>query len=347
MESLIKQSSIWLQREECRSGSIQDRTNAVLTFFKQYVRDNRADLEDKTGLTSKQIIDVVVLCQTNIGIILNAYLRGLHYVAVKSSITFISDLNTVPLNKGMRLYKARSASSNYMFPQNEMFHLPYNLRSKIANYRFSTSGIPCLYLGSSSYVCWEELGRVDFDTCNFAGFTNVGDIDLFDLSLPNEITTLSDVKRICITLTCSLAAKRDALFKEEYILPQCLFQALLHRHYYNHRLFGVRYISVHFLNGDADCFSCDYSNDQVSRFFNYVFPAAGAKNDGFSDTLKNAFIQTETKAMFKETLLHPGKQISGNSHDDYLDSQFGLMDALLDEALGFKPLRREGRLLKF
>lgn len=40
-----------------------------------------------------------------------------------------------------------------------MLHLPFPMRGKTGNYRFSIPGIPSLYLGNSSYACWLELGR--------------------------------------------------------------------------------------------------------------------------------------------------------------------------------------------
>ena len=41
----------------------------------------------------------------------------------------------------------------------DMKHIPFNKRSKITNQRYSINGIPCLYLGNSALVCWEELNR--------------------------------------------------------------------------------------------------------------------------------------------------------------------------------------------
>ena len=179
MDNLIVESSRWLQSDLCRKGSVWERTQGVLKLFKDYLRANKDELEAATGKTIKDLIDLVVTCQTVLGNIISSYLRGVHYIAVSSSQSFIRDIDTVILSKGARLYKARAAESNYRFSQNEMFHIPYEKRNKIGNQRFSVTGLPCLYLGSSSYICWEELGRVDFSTCNFCGFTNVRDIDIY------------------------------------------------------------------------------------------------------------------------------------------------------------------------
>lgn len=349
MENLIIESSNWLRSDQCSKGSIQDRTQGVLGHFKKYLRRNKDELESLTGKPINYLVNDVVVCQTVFGAIISAYLRGVHHIAVTSAHSFVKEITIGILPKGARLYKARVAESNYLFSQDEMFHIPYEKRNKIGNQRFSVSGLPCLYLGSSSYICWEELGRVDFSACNFCGFTNISDVDLYDLALPVSISSASDIKRICLILACSLSAKREDLFKEEYILPQCIFQALILRHHYYHsnkKTFGIKYFSAHVLNGDADCFKIDFSDSNWNkRFINYVFPAASTENSGFSSLLKSVFNQSETTTMMIETLLSPDKLVSGRSNDVYLDSQFGLMDAYLDERMGYKPLRREATFL--
>lgn len=349
MSNLITEASSWLQDSECKTGAIQERTQCVLSKFKNYIKRNRIDLEKDTGIPIRKMLDEVEKSKNIFGSIICAYLKGVHYIAIKSAGTFLNNVNSISLPKGARLYKARESDSNYLFKKDELFHIPYDKRDKIGNQRFSVSGMPCLYLATSSYVCWEELGRVDFNSCNFCGFSNQKEIPIYDFSLPQKIDTLADVKRICAILACSLSAKRDALFKEEYILPQCLLQALILKHYYYHtdqKLFAIRYLSVHVLNGDADCFQIDLSKQTwVDRLFNYVFPAASSDKEGYNQMLRDLFMQTDTITMFKETLLHPDRLMRGASHDVYLDSQFGLMDAFLDKKMGYVPLRQEATFL--
>lgn len=349
MENLIEQASSWLKDPICKTGAIQSRTQVVLKKFKDYLRSNRDELQVATGKDVKDLINEVVACQNVFGQIIVAYLRGAHYIAIHTANTFIKGVDPATLSAGARLYKARESSSNYLFNKDEMFHIPYDKRSKIGNQRYSVSGMPCLYLASSSYVCWEELGRVDFQSCNFCGYTNKVDVPVYDFALPSAITQMSDIKRVCIILACSLSANRDALFKEEYIMPQCLLQALIMKHRYyrlDKRLFGIRYLSIHALNGDADCFSIGLGEEKwINRLYNYVFPAASADMTGYNKQLQSLFIQTDTVAMFQEILRTPDKLFGGVSDDVYLDSQFGLMDAFLDEKMGYKPLRIEATFL--
>ena len=195
MENLIIESSNWLRSDQCSKGSIQDRTQGVLGHFKKYLCRNKDELESLTGKPINYLVNDVVVCQTVFGAIISAYLRGVHHIAVTSAHSFVKEITIGILPKGARLYKARVAESNYLFSQDEMFHIPYEKRNKIGNQRFSVSGLPCLYLGSSSYICWEELGRVDFSACNFCGFTNISDVDLYDFALPVEIPLQSDPLR--------------------------------------------------------------------------------------------------------------------------------------------------------
>jgi len=341
MENLISQSSVWLREEDCLSGAIQDRTMAVLAKFHQFIKVNSGELEHITKVSSDEMQKIINACKTDIGNILNAYLRGNQHISLTTTETLVKKMGTKTVPVGLRLYKAREGENHYLFSEEEMFHIPFDKRDKIGNQRYSISGIPCLYLGSSSYVCWEELGRVNFDMCNYCGYTNILPIEVFDLSLPSIISSLDDIKRVCIILACSLSAKRDALFKEEYILPQNIFQALILRHHYNHKVFCIKYISTHLLNGDADCFECNFSEKEISRYYNYVFPAAESQKKGYSAKLKSYFTKTKTVAMFREKLVSLDRLIAGGNDDAYLDSQFGLMDALLDEKMGLEPIRKE------
>lgn len=67
---------------------------------------------------------------------------------------------TLPLEP---LYRARVNEGNVDYEKSEMFHIKYDLRSKVQTQRFSFPGLPCLYLGASSYVCWLELNRPHMD----------------------------------------------------------------------------------------------------------------------------------------------------------------------------------------
>lgn len=346
MKNLIEQASQWLQSDACSKGDILKRTEAIISAFRSYVLDEKIEITLNTGLTESQFLFKIEETEKKIRQILSAFMRGNQQDALRLTHDMMKAMKFEKLSPGIPLYKCRENSRLYNFSKDEMFHIPYDKRNLVGNQRFSLSGLPCLYLGGSSYICWEELGRKDLSTCNYCGYALNEGVNMFDMLLPTEITNPHQIRRAVLTLSCSLVANRDHLFKQEYILPQCIFHSLINRSYYSHSQFCVRYYSSHLLNGDADYFTIDYANvNFLPRYVNYVFPAASSKSEGYSDELRKLFTQTDTVSLLHESLLYPDRLLSGMGPDLYLRSQFGLMDAILDEKLGFTPKREEGDIL--
>lgn len=52
----------------------------------------------------------------------------------------------------------------------DMIHIPLDKRSVISTQRFSIAGVPCIYLGTTSYVCWIELSKPREDKFNVSAF---------------------------------------------------------------------------------------------------------------------------------------------------------------------------------
>jgi len=89
-------------------------------------------------------------------------------------------MNTVPLS----FFRARMSSVE---SYNDMLHIPLNKRDSVSTQRFSVPGTPCLYLGTSSYDIWRELGRPPFDKFNVSGIrlkphSERGDIKILSLT---------------------------------------------------------------------------------------------------------------------------------------------------------------------
>ena len=165
-------------------------------------------------------------------------------------------------------------------------------------------------------------------------------MNIFDLVLPESITNEHQIRRIVLTLACSIAANREHIFKPEYILPQCILHSLIKRSKDSRTVFCVRYYSTHLLNGDADYFEHNFSEDSLLRYINYVFPAISSQEDGYNGELRNVFEQTETISPIREILLNPSNLMDSNSEDTYYDSQFGLVDSILDKKMGFVSKRK-------
>lgn len=346
MRNLVEQASLWLQSEICRKGSIRERTAAVISAFRSYVVDQKDEISNNTGLSINIIIGKIDKTSKEIDKILSAFLRGNHLDAIQMTRSMMKNMKFEKFPPSITFYKSRENGRLFHYTKDEMFHIPYNKRNLVGNQRFSLSGLPCLYLGGSSYICWEELGRKDLNTSNYCGYILTKEVNMFDMLLPITITNSQQIRKIILTLACSLSASRDDVFKPEYIIPQCILHSLIFRSFYNHSPFCVRYYSSHMLNGDADFFKFSYSNeDELNRYINYVFPATSSKEDGYSDELKALFNQSETITLMHETILEPDRIICGFSDDVYLSSQFGLIDAIIDEKMGVIPKRVEGDIL--
>ena len=63
-----------------------------------------------------------------------------------------------PEHSEVQFFRARLSDSVVEFSAEEMLHIPFNKRHIVKSERFSIPGLPCLYLGNSSYACWVEMG---------------------------------------------------------------------------------------------------------------------------------------------------------------------------------------------
>lgn len=77
----------------------------------------------------------------------------------------ISDINNSPTfkkfsknNEEVQFFRARLNENVVDFAAKDMLHIPFDRRAIVNSCRFSIPGLPCLYLGNTSYVCWIEMG---------------------------------------------------------------------------------------------------------------------------------------------------------------------------------------------
>lgn len=156
--------------------------------------------------------------------------------------------HSLKLESNSIYYRMRACNDEYLFSKEELFHIPFDQRQKTSNQRYSLTGYPCLYLGKSIYVCWEELNRPRFDNANIVGVKNIRDLELLDLRMPTEIKDASDLYRIPIIIACSIKVQEPNLpFKPEYVISQAILHAIIN---YNNKnpsssnLNGIIYYST-------------------------------------------------------------------------------------------------------
>ncbi len=207
------------------------------------------------------------------------------------------------------LYRARVNTGDKDYEKNEMFHIKYDLRSKVQTQRFSFPGLPCLYLGSSSYVCWLELNRPQMDQFQVAEIQQKDKgkdykvIDMcihphafYDEQKKGELITghknmqLIDYLRWWpIMAVCTVAVKNENdPFKPEYIIPQFVLQYILEE---KDDSIGIKYMSI-----KAGRISEKHYETDSRIYTNYVIPVRSSVKsaDGFCKVLSEQFEVTNT-----------------------------------------------------
>lgn len=74
-------------------------------------------------------------------------------------------------------YRLRIGDNN-SFTKEEMFHISYKNRGIVKSFRYSIAGHPTLYLGQSSFVCWNELRKPEFNKINISKYILKKDINI-------------------------------------------------------------------------------------------------------------------------------------------------------------------------
>lgn len=130
----------------------------------------------------------------------------------------------------------------------DMFHIPFNKRYLIGNQRFSLTGCPMLYIGSSVIDVAEEIGANSIENLKISTIqlpkeglkiydlrNNIHEeyIDIllgefFDIDL-NNIYNKANFFKMILCSVCSFKKRQDIkgfTFCEEYVIPQILAQIL-------------------------------------------------------------------------------------------------------------------------
>lgn len=181
-------------------------------------------------------------------------------------------------------YRIRLSQENYPLPSIEFFHIPFEKRGMIRTQRFSIPGFPSLYLGTTLYVCWEELNRPNINDFQAVRLMNTQDLRVLNLVPPNfENVSVQKCYNylmlwpLFMTTSVKVNQQRDD-FKPEYIIPQLLLQWVRNQH----NVDGILYQSTHI----------DYESASKGEFYNLVLPVRDIKSNGHCKQLKSKFEMT-------------------------------------------------------
>lgn len=146
----------------------------------------------------------------------------------------------------------------------EMFHIPITKRRIVGTERYSIPGYPCLYVGKSSYVCWEEMGRPLMSSCWCSRLQNTVEISVLDLRIPSEERFCNDIAKYAIVAPLIIASMMpmkgngsDA-FKPEYLIPQLIMEWIIKKN-----KTGVYYTTTHLTSQTRKDF--DYPEDKYDN----------------------------------------------------------------------------------
>jgi hypothetical protein len=248
------------------------------------------------------------------------------------------------------LYRARKNASNARLSRGDIFHLPFELRHLASPQRFSVLGLPTLYLGSSLYLCWEELQRPNVDELWISAIRLRPERTLRVLDFgyhPGVMAELIEragfpqtdthIARLVsaygivwpLIAACTYQVKeKHAPFKVEYVISQLLMSWIAENPSYT----GIRYFSTHVLRPPAAAPLC----------INYALPARDISASGYCSHLADTLELTEPLSwMYANTTgtatsyMYHGRRFGvlmlGEDHFvPYEGTQFAIQEVRLD-----------------
>jgi hypothetical protein len=182
--------------------------------------------------------------------------------AFKSFVPYLADTDPYKIqcnNSPLIFFKARLSERIYHFSAFDLLHIPFNDRYKASGQRFSLAGIPCMYFGTTPYICWMELGRPSNERFNAAAFKLDDNFKILNLrcswTLICDIAkdTFENIKSIdkekvlyslliLWPLVCATSFRVkngiDRVFRSEYMISQLLMLAIQSKN-----IDGIGYIS--------------------------------------------------------------------------------------------------------
>lgn len=206
-------------------------------------------------------------------------------------------------------YRIRIHKENFSLPSDQFFHIPFHMRGKVKTQRFSIPGFPSLYLGTTVYVCWEELNRPNLNDFQAVRLRSTSEIKVIDLSPPkSENVKPYEYYKFLMTwplvFSSSVSVRNyEDYFKPEYIIPQLLLQWVRE----NQEIDGIAYQTTHIV------FSKTLSKGE---FLNVVLPVKENKIRGLCNSLKHKFVMTEaTSIQLNQSATSGAPFFSGNMNN--------------------------------
>lgn len=189
-------------------------------------------------------------------------------------------------------YRMRSAEGYKVYDRKGIFQIAGEKRKLTSKLRFSDDGHPCLYLGSSLYIAWEEVRRATFDMVNFARFCNTRQLHVLDLTVRPRCRSLTDFVMSYLCLLTSAKVEDDDKYKYRYEVSGLLMKLLQNSIAHKGNVDGIKYVSSRQFDGkDIDILD---RNVMIA----YVFPPKQATDQDPDPWLKDTFKVSPVRTIF-------------------------------------------------
>lgn len=167
---------------------------------------------------------------------------GLAISTIQKSFAFndVEDVlnDSVPKTQ-IEFFRARTSDKYCIFERKEMLHIPFDMRGRVSNTRFSIPGLPCFYLATTSYCCWLELRTPADHQFNVSSVRVNQERKILNLTMTADLFehivmltetdklanryTIEALKLWILSYASSFKIDADKRsFKEEYIIPQLI-----------------------------------------------------------------------------------------------------------------------------
>lgn len=324
-----------------------------LDYQKKFDNDFRkvldACLNDYLGLIKEHFVDIFYYAQVVINCdymnrIVKSFLQGRHSTAFKQLKNVLkenNDMFVVDIDANETFYRMRSFDKRKGLRRTDLFHIPITQKRIIQTQRYSAPGYPCLYLGKSIYVCWEEMQRPDTETTLVSCFKSQNKLRVLDMRIPTLFEFFDDAEKYILSFPFIIAAgipvcNSKDIFKPEYIIPQLILEWVIENNSNKKEtIYGVYYTSV---NRNEDFYwGLDHEWDNLA-----IPVQTPLSEEAYCPKLKQLFYCTRPTCYEYEFILGninntghwdggPKRRDSDGMKNDYYRSVFSRMEELLEK----------------
>lgn len=220
-------------------------------------------------------------------------------------------------------FKARITENSTVYNNLDLLHIPFDKRYLVSSQRFSIPGVPCMYFGTTSYVCFIELDQPCKENIYFSSYKINPEKKVLNLSITqqlinglimvNHILDTQEVQDILeffpliIATSFKVVPKEEHLnqtrfFKSDYIVSQLVMQCLKPL-----KIDGIAYVSKKFRED---------THDQLKTNFAFpIFHNIDSTSEDYGDFAKE--LKMTSPKTLKELINISNKNLQKDSNFNF------------------------------